>query len=228
MFKRMFSLFMSIVLVMSMSTGFAKAYNQEDLMTGSFEFDGEIYTYKYREADGQVVYAEIGEDVIEREGNVIYVNGLKVASYTDTPIVTSSSKGLLSIENSVTPRSGWMWTESGNRSDYQTVAYDTNLRNISLEKTIGTIAVGTLAAIIIVFLPISGAATAVASSIINGVTAGFAAYYSSKTIYCYETIYKKKYLGINYAKMVNQKFYYDSDLTDEVPNSEKTIYGSWG
>ena len=42
MFKRMFSLFMSIVLVMSMSTGFAKAYNQEDLMTGSFEFDGEI------------------------------------------------------------------------------------------------------------------------------------------------------------------------------------------
>ena len=130
MFKRMFSLFMSIVLVMSMSTGFAKAYNQEDLMTGSFEFDGEIYTYKYREADGQVVYAEIGEDVIEREGNVIYVNGLKVASYTDTPIVTSSSKGLLSIENSVTPRSGWMWTESGNRSDYQTVAYDTNLRNI--------------------------------------------------------------------------------------------------
>ena len=100
--------------------------------------------------------------------------------------------------------------------------------NISLEKTIGTIAVGTLAAIIIVFLPISGAATAVASSIINGVTAGFAAYYSSKTIYCYETIYKNKYLGINYAKMVNQKFYYDSDLTDEVPNSEKTIYGSWG
>lgn len=228
MFKRMFSLFMSIVLVLSMSTGLAKAYSPKDLMTGSVEYNGETYTYRYREVDGQVVYAEIEADVIEKKENVIYVNGIKVASYTEVSLPAFSSKDKLSMEDTVVARSGWIWTENGNPDDYQTVAYDTKQRNISLEKEIGSIAIGTLAIIIAVVLPIPAVASQVAASIIASVEASFVAYYGSKMIYCKETIYKNKYIGISYAKMVNQKYYYDSGLTDEVPNSEKTIYGSWG
>lgn len=82
--------------------------------------------------------------------------------------------------------------------------------------------------LLFIFLPIPGLAQAVASSIISGVTSGYGAYASAKQLYCYETVYKNNYLGISYAKMINQKYYYDSDLEDMVPNSEKNIFGSWG
>ena len=100
--------------------------------------------------------------------------------------------------------------------------------NISLKQTLGTIAVATLATIIVGILPISKIASVVAGSVIGGLGSGFAAYFSSTTLYCKETIYKNKYIGISYDKKVHQKYYYDSELTDAVPDSEKTLYASWG
>ena len=79
-----------------------------------------------------------------------------------------------------------------------------------------------------------------ALSLILTMTTGFAGAYdspelmsgsfefSSKSLYCLERTYKNKYIGLSYAKMVKQEYYYDSDCTDAVPNSNKTIYGSWG
>lgn len=228
MLKRVFSLIMAIALVLSMSSGFAKACSPNALMTGSFEFDGETYTYRYREVDGQVVYAEIGEDVIEKKENVIYVNGIEVASYTETMVSPSSLTDAPSAEEPMAARTGWIWTENGNPADYETTAYDTKVINISLKQTLGTIAVATLATIIVGILPISKIASVVAGSVIGGLGSGFAAYFSSTTLYCKETIYKNKYIGISYDKKVHQKYYYDSELTDAVPDSEKTLYASWG
>ena len=96
-----------------------------------------------------------------------------------------------------------------------------------MKKAIAGIAIGTLAALLVAFLPIEAVAIQIAQKVIEGATGIYATYQTSKSLYCLETVYKHKYLGISYAKKVNQKFYYDSELTAMVPGGEKTIYGFW-
>lgn len=228
MIRKFVSLFMALSLILTMTTGFAGAYDSPELMSGSFEFGGVTYPYKYREENGEIVYAEVGSDIIERKGNEIFVNDIKVASYTEISLSPSSVPAHLELNSIVQPRTGWMWSETGNPSDYESTAYDTVLRDIALEKTLGALTVGSLAAVIVLFLPIPTLAKEIADIAISYATGVLTAYLSSKSLYCLERTYKNKYIGLSYAKMVKQEYYYDSDCTDAVPNSNKTIYGSWG
>lgn len=208
---------LALSLTVAMLPAHAMAANNQELLSSSFQLNGETIPYRYREKDGAVVYVEVGNDVIEDINSEIFVNGIKVASYT----VTRYNN----IENAISPRTSWFWSDSGNRSDY---IYDsTYIRDIALERTLAVIGVGTLAAILLLFLPLKPITLAVADKIIAGLTAGFSVYASSKHLYSVEDTYAHKYISLSYAKMIDYTYFYDEDLTDEAPDSAKTLYGSW-
>lgn len=221
MFKKM----ISYILVLAFAVAIVPAYAQnstsqdvcQNFMVETFQLDGETVSVRYQEKDGIITYAEVGNDIIENINNEIFVNGIKVATYS---VEISGS----TIE--LAPRTGWFYSETpssvGDYTDYEGAIS----RNITLEREIASIAVGTLAAVILVFLHLPTKAAGVAAAVIAGVVGIFSAYATSEQIYSIEETYNHDYLPYN--KMTNFTYYYDSANNDEIPNSAETLYAWWG
>ena len=82
--------------------------------------------------DNIYIRALSGTDVAERIGNVIYLNGVKEATISDTIDINNSE--------TVMPRTGWVSTDTcpmGTASEYTKLS-STKDRNIELEKRIGS------------------------------------------------------------------------------------------
>ena len=164
--------------------------------------------------------------LVERIGNEIFVNGIKVAtvnSYT----ITSDISDIQSAQTTeaIEPRTGWVWSEDGDSSDYESIGSAT-IHNVTLEENLKTIGVGALALVLVSLLHLKPVAEKIADKIISAATTAFIAYQTSKVIYSVESEYDHKYAPFN--KMVEYEFYFNGDLDDEVPGSRQTLYGWWG
>lgn len=192
------------------------------MQKSSINVRGKEIPYVYIKKGNEIAYAEIEGNVITKKDNKIFVNGIKVATCNTTVRhVKNEAVGM--------SRTGWMWTDNGNQSDYEN-SFDTKERNIALEKTLATFSIATLALVIVAVFP-SGfmeveQAKGLANIIISGVSGAYIAYANATSFYCVERHYKHKY--IPYSKMVKARFYYDRQYRDEVPNSGTVRFGSWG
>lgn len=193
---------------------------------GNFTYNDTLINYEYREQNGIITYVKVENDVAERIGNQIYLNGEKIASITSRTINLAESTYEAVALNDVQPCTGWVWSETGNSGDYS-VPGTAEIHDVALEKTIKATTLSAMASIVIIILPISAMAKEVAQKILDGVTGAYIAYQASKHIYCLEMVRKHKY-NPSFQKMVESTFYYDKDLRDQVPGSNKTVFGWWG
>lgn len=75
--------------------------DEQNFLTQIFQLDGKTVSVRYQEKNGVVSYAEVGNDVIANINNEIFVNGVKVATY--------SERHTLNVEdgtNQIAPRTG--------------------------------------------------------------------------------------------------------------------------
>lgn len=192
----------------------------------SFTYNDEIINYQYKEENGIITYVKVGNDVVERIDNHIYLNGDEVAIINSHPITLNEDTDEASTLNNIQPCTGWVWSEDGDTSNYS-VPGTAQIHDITLTKTIAATTISAMTAVVIALLPIPGVAQGVANAIITYATGIYVAYQSSKHIYCLEVVRKHIY-NPSFQKMVECTFFYDGDLGDEVPGSNKTLFGWWG
>lgn len=204
-------------------TAYAQSPNVQDEiptdLTDIVVSGGEATIVSYHLEDGAITYAEFGDDDIVYIGEDIWVNGTLAAT------ITSDDSDL---EHIPTPYGSWTSQSTpayGSPSDYN-VYTQTIKRNLSLTATIATIGVGSLVAILVPYVGIPAAAENIAYQVITFVTGAFSAYASSRSLYTIEEYYNHYQLP-QFYKMVKHSFYYNSQYTDEVPNSRKTVYQYW-
>ena len=158
-----------------------------------------------------------GTDVVERIGNVIYLNGVKEATISDTIDINNSE--------TVMPRTGWVSTDTcpmGTASEYTKLS-STKERNIELEKRIGSYTERALSLIIAVLYPPATVALAAATLIIDVVKDSVYADYT--TMYFREKYYKHNTLGQFYRRVVVD-YYKDADYTEY--GCSESYYQWWG
>ena len=167
--------------------------------------------------DNIYIRALSGTDVAERIGNVIYLNGVKEATISDTIDINNSE--------TVMPRTGWVSTDTcpmGTASEYTKLS-STKERNIELEKRIGSYTERALSLIIAVLYPPATVALAAATLIIDVVKDSVYADYT--TMYFREKYYKHNTLGQFYRRVVVD-YYKDADYTEY--GCSESYYQWWG
>ena len=167
--------------------------------------------------DNIYIRALSGTDVAERIGNVIYLNGVKEATISDTIDINNSE--------TVMPRTGWVSTDTcpmGTASEYTKLS-STKDRNIELEKRIGSYIERALSLIIAVLYPPATVAFAAATLIIDVVKDSVYADYT--TMYFREKYYKHNTLGQFYRRVVVD-YYKDADYTKY--GCSESYYQWWG
>lgn len=182
---------------------------------------GDAYETKYSISSGIINYIEIEDDVFERIGNEIFMNGAKVA--------TVETVGLSDV---IEPRTGWVYTDTcplGTASDYTKYIKDVS-RNIAFEERVAYYTAKALVGIVAVALgflnPVVGVFAEVGEAIYNDANRD-PDFGDSTRAYCTETIYGHYQLS-GYDRMNEFVFYKDADHTQKVTDGEATAYSWWG
>lgn len=183
--------------------------------------DGEWITYNCYVENGEVVRIEFDGNVLERRGNEFFLNGEKYGSVTVTPITDEKVQF-----NAIEPRTGWIWSESGNRSDYENIG-ETKIIDVYVEQKLKWVPVTVLAGLFLSALGIQvdSKALQLAGATIDGLSAFAGLFDNSEHVYCIQDTYDHKYLPLN--KMVDRTLYYNSSLTTKVPNGYSRLFGVW-
>ena len=133
--KKFISLLLAMTMVFSVcSPAFAvdvKSASAAELQEITVDYNNESITIRYQADDeNKVTYAEIGTDIMQVEGNQVFLNGELIATITSEVIYEDS--------DAVEPRTSWIYTDDcpyGTFSDY-TTKWKTVNRNITFEEVV--------------------------------------------------------------------------------------------
>lgn len=220
---KVFSLLLVTAIVLT-SSPFAYANGSSDLAdcteTVTITFEGEPVNISYQLENNYVTYVEIDENIVTREGDEVYLNGLKIATITTTIVVA---------ENDIQPRTGWIYGGSTcpyglSHSDYDQLVGTKN-HNITLEIEVGKITRDILLGILVLIVPfISESVGRVVFGEIAGVILNHVSAFDDGCIYATEEKYSG---GIPYTRKNIFKFYNDASKDSSSYEGTAISYSSW-
>lgn len=221
--KKLISLVCTASIMASALVSAASAANLSDdtqTIRYSTEIAGNLADVEYRLESGEVVYANVtaGDDVAERIGDVIYINGEKVATIHEESINYE--------EETVLPYTGWMKQDSclyGTvPAEYTKPISDKN-RNIEFENAIIKTTVKVIGMVLAAAFPVTGEFTKLANKIVDvAIAIGNTQY---KTLYFHEVIKGHKTLPSMWQQ-VYCEYYFNSSHSVHCCND--TYYRAWG
>lgn len=181
--------------------------------------DGETFEIRYREENGQVVYAEVDGSVIERVGDSIYVDGEEMAVITREVLSTGESDGVM-------PLTGWIRTENcplGTTASEYTKDWGTEKIDIFLKQKITNLTAKTLVGLVAAAIGIEFGAE-------WGKTFFFFvdAYMEwEDATHIYSIEHTWHHSTMSYVARIDCTYYMDEACTVEVDDAAKTIFASW-
>lgn len=222
--KKLISLVCTASIMASILAPVASAINlsnEAQTVRYSTEIAGKQADVEYRLENGEVTYAKItaGENVTERIGNIIYLNGVKMATIHEEPANYE--------DETVQPCTGWMKQDKclyGTvPADYTKPISEKN-RNIELENKIMSYTIDALSLAITIAFGVSGDFLDLATDLLKNIStmANNAQY---KTLYFHEVIKGHKTLPSMWQQ-VKCKYYVDSAHKKFACND--TFYRAWG
>lgn len=223
--KKLLSLLLAFVLVFSISVPTFAAESVEDDSNGTVTvfLDGRPVNIRYCLEDNYITYAEIGNDVMSVQDNIVYFNGVAIAIISRTTVERSPT-------SSVEPRSGWIYTDTcpagASPSDYDTPA-GTDNHNITFIENVIRCSTAVILAALISIVPFGRevAAEEVFRNIaymIAGLATGNMAFGNSNKVYATEYMYSG---GIPYTRKNTFTFFSDSARNNVIGST--TCYSSW-
>lgn len=238
--KRAIRKVISIILIVVICLSFAfpalatnVAVDENGLKKGELLVGERTISYKYKEENGEVVYAEVGNEIIEKVGEEIRVNGEVVATVTTTVLYQSEQAEIDTSMNAVLPsepalpQSGWTWSTQGDDNDFFVTPYEIKKREINLQAELWSITLDGLAVIIEFFLPAPAIVRGIAAAILRAISDELEEYADITVLYSIETTYQHKYLGLSYAKKMNYRYSCNQQFTAEPAGSNTTVYCYW-
>lgn len=194
--------------------------NDDNLKSTTHQINGEEALVEYSTQGTPYTRITWGENITERIGNTIYVNG-EIAA---TIHARSSNNSLNEIE----PRTGWMPANNpplGSADEYNHVYYENEKFDLTLSKSFSHLTVDIFASILIAISPADEFAVKLAKHILNAVID--TAYGSYTTLYYTESKYGYDVLP-NYARRTERDFYFNDDYSPESYACHETLYWTWG
>ena len=216
--------FLLAAVMMFTSTPFAYAKENtnraDDMEDISIILEGKPVNISYKVEDNYISCVKIGENVMNREGDEVFLNGTKIATITTTTVVA---------DDDVKPRTGWIYGDNtcpsgSSPSDYNELV-ETKNHNITLEIEIGKITRDILLGLLVMIVPF---ATEVVGrevfSGIAGIILGHISAFDDGCIYATEMKYKG---GIPYTRKNVFDFYNDAAKGSSSYEGRATCYSSW-
>lgn len=215
-YLRVFSLFLVMVLLVT-SNAFACA---EESYTDSLTMDinNQLVDIKYRVENNNVTYVEVDNNVVTREGNDVFLNGIKIAEITTTTDATS---------NDVEPRTGIVYggntcPAGASPSDYDQL-YRTKLHNITFEIEICKLTRDLLLSTLVLIVPFANKVTGrEVFDTIAGVIISHASAFDDNCVYAVEYMYSG---GIPYTYRNEFYFYIDKEKKNYLGTA--FCYSAW-
>lgn len=216
---------LAFVLIFSISVPAFATDLSEEGGTGSVTvfLDGKPVSIKYRLENNHITYAEIGNDVMSVHENIVYVNGVAIATIDNTTIEHSpSSSSIL--------RTSWVYTDScpvgASPSDYSTL-YSTKNHNITFIEHVIQYSMGAILAVLITIVPFADSVKAAdvfhnVALMIAGLAAGNITFGNSNNVYATEYIYSG---GIPFTHKNAFTFFSDSARSNVIGST--TCYSFW-
>lgn len=169
---------------------------------------------QYKTSGNNIVYAKAtnGNDIGERIGNIIYLNGTKVATINEEAVT-------------IEPRTGWMNADNcplGSAADYNKLISERDV-DVNLENSLLNYSTSALAIIIGLLVPSAALCASLAQLIISA--AAGTKYEDAKTVYFHEAIYGHKTLPNFYRKVVCT-YYFDKSHNEYAASD--VYYKVWG
>lgn len=215
--KKLIATFLSIVFAFNLFTPALAASDSNALKVDTISLNGETHTIRYKEENGSLVYAEADGTIIEKIGNEVYADGIKVATITRDVVESPNTP--------ITPRSGWIRQTTcpyGSPSEY-TRDWGIERVNIYLSDAIANL---TAAALILAVAAAIGITFGEAwgQAFLDAIIYDFE-WADSRYIYSLEHTWHHH--TVPYIAKIDCTYYLDSARQNEVPNTAKTIYATW-
>lgn len=222
--KKLLSLLLVLVLIFSFSVPVFAAEPVEDDSNGAVTvlLDGKPLNIKYHLEDNYITYAEIGNDIMSVQDNIVYFNGSAVAIISSTTVEHS--------QTAIKPCTGWIYTDicptGVSPSNYSTFSGTKN-HNITFIRNVIRYSAAAILAVLITIVPFAReiAAEAVFRNValmIAGLAAGDITFGNSNKVYATEYIYSG---GIPYTRKNVFIFFNDSTRSNVIGRT--TCYSSW-
>lgn len=220
---RMFSFLLAAVMMFT-STPFACAKESANRAIGmenvAITLEGQPVNISYQVKDNYITYVKIGENVVTREDNEVFLNGTKIATITTVSVVA---------DDAIQPRTGWVYggktcPYGASPSDYNELV-ETKNHNITLEIEIEKITRDILIGMLVLIVPFKNEVTGrEVFSTVAGIILGHISAFDDGCIYATEKKYKG---GIPYTRKNVFNFYNDEAKDSSSYEGMATCYSAW-
>lgn len=224
--KRWIRIFSFLLAAVMMFTSSSFAYEKENtnLADGmenvTITLEGQPVNINYQIEDDYITHVKIGENVMTREGDEVFLNGRKIATITTMTVVA---------DDTIQPRTGWIYgngtcPDGASPSDYNQLV-ETKNHNITFEIEVGKITRDILLGLLVLIVPFVNKATGrEVFSGVAGIILGHISAFDDGCIYATENKYKG---GIPYTRKNVFKFYNDEAKDSSSYEGTATCYSSW-
>lgn len=215
------------IVISTFMPAYAVSYQEndsQDTLLQTYQFDRRIYKEYYRPNVGIVIRREFDDNVIEKIGNEVYLNGELAVSIT---IKETTS------EFEAEPKTGWSRQENCpydwlTEDDFN-IYVKTNVVDLKLQDSVINLSTSVLMELVSLALGLfSGIAAQITSSIIGYVKDNMQ-WQDSKYIYCEETYYRTD--KVPFTQKIDCRYFMGKEngkLVGEVKDAATTIYATWG